>query len=787
MTPMPGQPSKLPPVIATKLRAFERRRKTVSAARGLAGTLLVFCAGLIIVLLLETVFHPSLPWRISLSVLNYTATATFFLYSVCSPLLIRRRLDRIARAFESSAAGQFQERILSAVEMARSFPPADQPGVSAWMAERTIALAGEEISVVDPAHLVDPAPATQAGKRALAAVCVLGLTSILPGFIPRAWLALNPYADTSPLLHIEFAVQPGNCRIRNGSPLEIRASGRNLPDLVTTKIRWDDGFQESVPMARLGTNEFSLSLAAVSQGFRYSVQAGEAESVLFTVTVDLPPRIARIQLLIQPPAYTHWTNRVGEGGSEDFLLGSKVRVLLDTADEKVAEAEWDSDIPQTRTFRVENDRLVLDLAPSNPVSYQVHLTGANKLKSESSQRWSLRPLPDEPPMARLFAIAAGTGMVQGDELLPFQIHCTDDVGLKRVDLIVLNRDSQADVKPIYAGEPENASREIKMSLNYNLADLNALDGDEVQFQLVAVDVRDQTTRSDPISFTIGSADKALEAQLATRIKQLVSATAAQLDYLQQTRASWLSIGRNFREDDLAAQLPALTVFRSRLNEFGLEMGKIGDRLVSESETNNLNDARFMYRLGTTISAWGGQQRQVLLDNSARLQQAKGTNIYNAFNLGRELFSRALTGLEQYKRVLFIFESALETDVLATRCESAQGRYQRGLPILRGENVIAPLGAGTGLLATFFEGIELNGKTLEQKISDPGFDNYAPATRREDWSVRYEGDINIQKTADWTLACVSDDGVRLILDGKSVLPRESWSAHAATQYKADLKL
>jgi len=57
------------------------------------------------------------------------------------------------------------------------------------------------------------------------------------------------------------------------------------------------------------------------------------------------------------------------------------------------------------------------------------------------------------------------------------------------------------------------------------------------------------------------------------------------------------------------------------------MQNIGQQLVSESETNGIVEARFMYRLGSTISAAGRQQEEVLLGNCARLEQAKGTNVF----------------------------------------------------------------------------------------------------------------------------------------------------------------
>ena len=777
---------KLPDVIGARLRQFEHGRRLVSLLRGLAECVLLFCIGLLVLSLLEWVFKPQRASRTCLSGAMYLLLGIGLLWRVGFPLLRNRRQRQIAWDFETAAKGHFQERIISAVEISEA-PPGDQPGVSHWMMARTVELAAEEIGVVNPGLLVEREPAAKAWKRAGAGLVALAAACLVPGFVPRAWLVLSPHASTTPLSGIELLVQPGNCRVRLGTALEIKASGVNLPDQVRALFRWNDGYQESVQLARSGTNEFALKLAAISQGFRYSVQAGEAESGTFTVKLDLPPRIARMQVRIEPPAYTHWTNRIVEGGSAVFLAGSRIRLAVEPADEKVADAEWVPEGLGVRRLIEEGNRLVLDCQPTNDIAYQIRMTGANQLRFESSQKWLLRPVPDQPPTASLVAVGVEAGMVQRDEVLPLQAQAGDDVGLKRVDLVVLSKESAADIKPVFVGGAE-AKREVRASVNYNLAELSALAGDELQLQLVATDLLDQTTRSEPLVFTIGARDKYLEAQVAARLKHLLSAMAQQLDLLHETRASWLSIARNYLDDDPAAQLPAVTVLKSRLMEYGREMQNIGQQLVSESETNNLPDARFMYRLGSTISATGRQEEEVLLGNCARLEQAKGTNVFETFNLGRELFSRALITLDQHKHVVAVLQGAFETDVLATRCESAQGRYKRGLSIMRGDNVISPLGqTGSGLLATFFEGVDLAGKLLEQRIDAPRFDNYAPANRREQWSCRYEGDLRITEEGDWTLACVSDDGVRIFVDGKSVLPPGSWSAHAAAQYRADLKL
>jgi len=781
----------LPEIIRDRLAQFDRRRRLIAVLRGLAESLWILGVEVLVIALLEWRMRPGLSGRVWLSALGYLLAFAWLLYRTGAPLFRRSAMGACARDYEASAKGHFQERILSAVEMAESPPP----GVSVWMVQRTIELASEEIGLVAAASLVDPAPARRAWKRAAAVALLIGLSCLWPSFLTRARLAFYPFASAASLPDLRLAVTPGNCRIKLGAPLDLMVSAEREFDQAKARLVWDDGFQESVLTSRSTTNASALHLPVVTRGFHYSVVAGEAESPVFTVKVDAPPRIRKMQLWIEPPAYARQTNQVVDGGSASFLMGSHVRLRIETTAERLTSAELLVEGFPARRLLPESDTWVLSLQPSNTIAYQLRLVGENSLITEAGQKWTLQPLPDEPPTARLEVPGTESGLVGMDEVLRLLGQANDDVGLKRVDLVVLNREAIADHKTLFPVRNDSAldntstTREVKTATNYKLADLNGLTGDELQFQVVATDWLDQTTRSDPILVTIGAVDKALEARMAERIKQLASAVEGQLEYLKQTRTSWLSIGRNYQQDDPQAQGTTLVLLNSRLSEWSHAVDLIGGQLVSESETNNLSETRFLYRLGTSLSAWGQQQREVLSHHCASLDPGDGRNLLDTFNNGRELFSHALIGLEQFRRVLIVLQGALETDVLASRCESAQGRYKRGLPILFGENnTIAPLTAtASGLRAVFFEGIQLNGKVIERKIDNPRFDNYAPANRRDEWSCRYQGDINIPESGDWTLACVADDGVRLIIDDRSVLPADAWSAHPANQYRADLKL
>ena len=114
----------LPGVLAAKLRVFGRKRLWVVALRGVAESVVVFCVGVLVLGSLEAFFKPAHAGRVALSSLLYAAAGLCLITRAVLPLLRRRPLKEVAWDFEQAAGNHFQERIVSAVELAAA-PPGD--------------------------------------------------------------------------------------------------------------------------------------------------------------------------------------------------------------------------------------------------------------------------------------------------------------------------------------------------------------------------------------------------------------------------------------------------------------------------------------------------------------------------------------------------------------------------------------------------------------------------------------------------------------------------------------
>ena len=102
---------------------------------------------------------------------------------------------------------------------------------------------------------------------------------------------------------------------------------------------------------------------------------------------------------------------------------------------------------------------------------------------------------------------------------------------------------------------------------------------------------------------------------------------------------------------------------------------------------------------------------------------------------------------------------------------------------------APDGTGTGLSAQYFDTPDMSGSALTR--IDPQVDfNWgtgAPASsiNPDTFSVRWAGELEPRYSETYTISTISDDGVRLWLDGRLVI--DNWTNHPSTEDAVSMAL
>ena len=94
----------------------------------------------------------------------------------------------------------------------------------------------------------------------------------------------------------------------------------------------------------------------------------------------------------------------------------------------------------------------------------------------------------------------------------------------------------------------------------------------------------------------------------------------------------------------------------------------------------------------------------------------------------------------------------------------------------------PNGAGTGLSAQYFDSRDFSGSAVSRIDSQVDFawgsGSPAPTINPDNFSARWSGELESRFSETYTLSTVSDDGVRLWLDGQLVI--DNWAEHSSTE-------
>ncbi|HEY7497663.1 MAG TPA: DUF4175 family protein [Vicinamibacterales bacterium] len=359
--------------------------------------------------------------------------------------------------------------------------------------------AARKLEAVGASRIVPPETIRRAGLEALGGFAVLvvavAFAAPLVGRVSEtAWIALFPRS-------VQLEILPGDARVVSGQPLAIRAIVRVRGSALTrfvprlTVLAGTD--ERSVPMTSNGDG-FQFAFESIDRSFRYRVAAGSASSREYTVTALHAPRVERIDLRYDYPAFTKLQPRdESDGGDVYAPAGTAVRVRVHT-DKPIASGSLAlggaSTLPLART----GDRqLEGTLVLSRDDSYRVALEDADNLRSKGDTEYFIRIMDDRPPDVRIVR-PLGDQQITPLEEVAIEARADDDHGIARFELVYAVAGRAPKVVPLAIATGTEA---VKAG-TYLLAaeDLRVQPGDVITYYARARDVgrgkRPSETRSD---------------------------------------------------------------------------------------------------------------------------------------------------------------------------------------------------------------------------------------------------------------------------------------------------
>nr|MBA3641392.1 hypothetical protein [Acidobacteriota bacterium] len=263
---------------------------------------------------------------------------------------------------------------------------------------------------------------------------------------------------------------------------------------------------------------------------------------VYTVTALFPPRVQRIDIQYQYPAFSGLRPRTEEDGGDVFApAGTRVRLTIHV-DKPVASGELTMSSGAAPLADIGGKVVHADLVLTKNDSYRIRLADADGLASDGDSEYFIRLMDDRPPDVRILRPGGDQGITPLEEVA-IEARAEDDFGVASLDLVYAVGGGPERTVPftrVSGGETERTGA-------YLLAaeDLNVKPGDVITYYARARDVgrgkRSTETRSDLFFLEVrpfneefvasqsqanagaGAADQQLDSLIAAQ-KEIISAT-----------------------------------------------------------------------------------------------------------------------------------------------------------------------------------------------------------------------------------------------------------------------
>jgi hypothetical protein len=423
------------------LNGIRRRWLACAALTASAKALLLASIVLVLASVAERVLVPG---DTALLLLGATAAALALGAAAWIAWPLRRRpTDRQIARFVEERIPELEDTIVTAVDL-RERPP----GAHSF-APLVVEAAAARLQTIDLARIVDPDVTRSAFRRCAGAALLLvaGIVfaaAFMAKTVQVAYVRLFPSA-------VSVHVGSGDMRVPAGRPVTLtaRVSGARVAlDRIAPVVvlQAPGGAVTTVAMER-GADGYELRIPSLDRSFTYSVTAGPARSKDYRVTALFPPRVQRIELRYEYPAFTGLKPREErEGGDIYGPAGTRVRLLVH-ADKPIVEGRLAlSEGKGSIALAAAGDRVLSStMTLKDEAAYRVALVDADGLSSQGVE-YFVRVMDDRPPVVHILRPSGDQQITPLDEV-PIEARADDDFGIASLEMVYSVGGGQEKVVP----------------------------------------------------------------------------------------------------------------------------------------------------------------------------------------------------------------------------------------------------------------------------------------------------------------------------------------------------
>jgi hypothetical protein len=693
---MSEQTAQLVERLRDRLRATVRRLTWANVAFGAAVTGGALTSFWLLVVLLEATLWLAPVWRTTALALGLAALCGVAGYYLVRPLLRLAGLlpDLSDEAMARRIGAHYPDvgdRLVNLLQLADG----QHSSAPSAVVDRAVRRLGEAVDPVPFEEIETFERARQASR--IASVPLVSLLVFLLAapstFFDASERMLAPGATFERPAPFTLAVTPGSTTLVTGDSLqvEVRASGETLPSTVTLAVRPDGEEQaERITLPAGADGRYQHTLVGLRQSTHYRVEAGPVTSAWYTARVQARPLTRRLQVTLDPPAYTGLPERTLDPNVGDVtaLPGTRVQVEAQLGGPPVDSAAVAFADGTRQGLTVEDGVARGQFTLREAGHYRLRLRSTDGIQNADPIRYRLQLRADARPSIAFLAPESPHNV--GDDLqTQLRLQMSDDFGFAQLRLyyrVAEKRFGTPDSTFSSMDLPLEAPRQLNQEVVHRwlLAQESGLDlvpGDEVEYYVRVWDndavagyksARTQTQRLRLAS---------LEEQYET-LDQKQESTADQMKDLQEQSES---VQRQFRElrDELRRkqqadwedkrQLDQLQQKQQQLQESVEKAAQQVEEMTRQMQQENLTSPE-------TAKMYEELQRVIREINSPELNKALKQLEQSMQNMDLQQMQQALENFEfnekQYqerlKRSLELFKqlrTQQKLDEAARRAEN----------------------------------------------------------------------------------------------------------------------
>ncbi|MHC4252813.1 MAG: PA14 domain-containing protein, partial [Planctomycetota bacterium] len=189
-----------------------------------------------------------------------------------------------------------------------------------------------------------------------------------------------------------------------------------------------------------------------------------------------------------------------------------------------------------------------------------------------------------------------------------------------------------------------------------------------------------------------------------------------------------------------------------------------------------------------IAEWSETQGAILGRGAERVVKSGKDERLDALVAEGDLAAAAGEELAHLRHELGVLVARIEAEALVGGAEAADARLGRTVPVVRGHRGWGSATVRPGLLGRFHASRDLSGPPVHRRSGVVDIQNLSvPGIGRDNWSVRFAGDVNILRDGEYRFVAVVDDGARLRVAGREIIGADAWHEQGATPYEGKIAL